>query len=150
MQKSRTFTDLLHQIPKLPRPHSVFEDFPCPGKMVTFSRTFLDFQGSGATLRIRRRQRVSECITAAYRGAVVELVQQVMRWLPWWRSAAAAAAVWLVNCEQRSLPVDRALSPLHLFTCAKALPNTLIHLYYYYTRPTASLPGQPVKLVIER
>jgi len=33
---SRTFKDLLHQIPKLSRPYSVFKDFPGPGKMTTF------------------------------------------------------------------------------------------------------------------
>jgi len=41
---SRTFKDLLHQIPKLSRPYSLFKDFPGPGKMTTFfqglSRTF--------------------------------------------------------------------------------------------------------------
>jgi len=39
---SRTFKDLLHQIPKFSRPYSVFKDFPGPGKMTTF---FKDFQG---------------------------------------------------------------------------------------------------------
>ena len=27
------FKDLLHQIPKLSRPYSIFKDFPGPGKM---------------------------------------------------------------------------------------------------------------------
>jgi len=44
---SKTFKDLLHQIPKLSRPYSVFKDFPGPGKMTTF---FKDFQGPVATL----------------------------------------------------------------------------------------------------
>jgi len=44
---SRTFKDLLHQIPKLSRTYSVFKDFPGPGKMTTF---FKDFQGPVATL----------------------------------------------------------------------------------------------------
>ena len=35
---SRTFKDLLHQIPKLSMPHSVFQDFSGPGKMDTFSK----------------------------------------------------------------------------------------------------------------
>ena len=33
---SRTCKDLLHQIPKLSRPYSLFKDFPGPGKMTTF------------------------------------------------------------------------------------------------------------------
>jgi len=51
---SRTFKDLLHQIPKLSRPYSVFKDFPGPGKIDIFSRTFKDFQGSVATLSFLR------------------------------------------------------------------------------------------------
>jgi len=47
--KSRTFKDLLKQIPKLSRPYSVFKDFPGPGKLDTF---FKDFQGHVATLII--------------------------------------------------------------------------------------------------
>jgi len=39
-----TFKDLLHQIPKLSRPYSIFKDFPGPGKMEKkfqgLSRTF--------------------------------------------------------------------------------------------------------------
>jgi len=38
---SRTFKDLLHQIPKLSRPYSIFKDFPGPGKM---GKNFKDFQ----------------------------------------------------------------------------------------------------------
>ena len=42
---SRTFKDVLHQIPKLSRPYSIFKDFPGPGKMERkkfqgLSRTF--------------------------------------------------------------------------------------------------------------
>jgi len=37
---SRTFKVLLHQIPKLSSHYSVFTDFPGPGKMTNFSRTF--------------------------------------------------------------------------------------------------------------
>jgi len=33
---SRTFIGLLHQIPKLSRPYSIFKDFPGPGKMTKF------------------------------------------------------------------------------------------------------------------
>jgi len=61
---SRTFKDLLHQIPKLSRPYSVFKDFPGPGKMTTFfSRTFKDFQGPVATLSIPYYfQGMSDCL----------------------------------------------------------------------------------------
>jgi len=38
---SRTFKDLLHQIPKLSRPYSIFKDFPGPKKM---EKNFKDFQ----------------------------------------------------------------------------------------------------------
>ena len=37
---SSTLKDLVHQIPKLPRTYSVFKDFPGPGKMANFFRTF--------------------------------------------------------------------------------------------------------------
>jgi len=41
---SRSFKDLLHQIPKLSMPYSIFKHFPCPGKMERknqgLSRTF--------------------------------------------------------------------------------------------------------------
>jgi len=47
---SRTFKDLLHQIPKLSRTYSIFKDFPGPGKMSIFSRTFKDFPCPVATL----------------------------------------------------------------------------------------------------
>jgi len=45
---SRTFKDLLHQIPKNSRPYSIFKDFPGPGKME--KKFFKDFQGRVATL----------------------------------------------------------------------------------------------------
>jgi len=44
---SRSFNELLNQIPKLSRPDSVFKYFPGPGKIDNF---FKDFQGSMATL----------------------------------------------------------------------------------------------------
>jgi len=44
---SKIFEDLLHQIPKLSMPYSVFKDFPVPGKIDTF---YKDFQGPMATL----------------------------------------------------------------------------------------------------
>ena len=36
--KFKDFQGLLHQIPKLPRPYSVFKDFPAPGIIEKFSR----------------------------------------------------------------------------------------------------------------
>ena len=44
------FKDLLHQIPKLSRPYSIFKDFSGSGKMEKNSRTFKNFQGRVATL----------------------------------------------------------------------------------------------------
>jgi len=38
-----TFKGLLHQIPKLSRPYSVFKDFPDPGKMTNYFKE--EFQG---------------------------------------------------------------------------------------------------------
>ena len=53
---SRTFKDLLHQIPKLSRPYSIFKDFPGPGKIEKkISRTFKNFQGRVATLSKKHR-----------------------------------------------------------------------------------------------
>jgi len=47
---SRAFNDLLHQIPKLSRPYSVFKDFPGPEKNGYFFKNFPDRM---ATLHIQ-------------------------------------------------------------------------------------------------
>jgi len=59
---SRTSRDLLHQIPKLSRPYSIFKDFPGPGKMKKkISWTFKNFQGRVATLNSADTHTVVSC-----------------------------------------------------------------------------------------
>ena len=74
---SRTFKGLLHQIPTLSRPYSVFKDFPGTGKKTNF---FKEFQGRVATLGM----------TIDYRGITVQL------------SSMSRIRAISINCEQLS------------------------------------------------
>jgi len=62
---SRTFKDILHQIPKLSRTYSVFKYFPGPGEMDNF---FKDFQKSVAALFISSNE---------IPGSAVDLTQKL-------------------------------------------------------------------------